>query len=159
MSGASKLLVPESIWQSTLNLFEPYAAAGLEAGCLWYGLRQDNNAIAMMIGIPKQENHPRYFDIDADSLAELTESAIALNLVAVAQVHIHPGKDVEHSPWDNQMIVSKRVHSLVLPYYGRRPCNILNIGVHRFESGGWQMLSSFDAEKALQIIPSLTDTR
>lgn len=159
MNGSKKLLVPEFIWEATLDIFEPYSKAGLEAGCIWYGIRSDDSSLTTMIGVPSQENHPRYFNIDSDSLAELTEAISMFNLVAVAQVHIHPGRDVEHSPWDDQMIISKRIHSLVIPHYGKRPCNISDVGVHRFLNNKWNIFSLTDDEANIQIIPNLVDTR
>lgn len=153
------LLVPELIWEQTLDIFEPFSRSDLEAGCIWYGRRGDEFNVVSMIGVPKQVNNPRNFHIDADSLAELTETIGETGLTVVAQVHIHPGIRVEHSPYDDEMIVSRRIHSLVIPYYGKRPCEISDVGVHLFGEGRWVLLESAEAVETVRIIPSVVDMR
>lgn len=154
-----ELLVPGFIWEQTLDIFEPFSRSGLEAGCIWYGRRGDEFNVVSMIGVPKQENNPRNFHIDADSLAELTESIGETGLTAVAQVHIHPGISVEHSPYDDEMIVSRRIHSLVIPHYGKRPCEISDVGIHVFRDGRWVLLESAEGLETVKIIQSVVDMR
>lgn len=154
-----KLLVPDFVWNQTIEIFAPFTDARLEAGCIWYGRRGDDFNIASVVGVPKQENNPLNFHIDADSLAELNEKIGETGLTVVAQVHIHPGVDVEHSFYDDRMIVSRRIHSLVLPYYGKQPCNTSDAGVHVFRDGSWQLLDSRQAGDAVEVIPTLVDMR
>jgi len=154
-----RLLVPEYIWEQTLDIFKPFSRSGLEAGCIWYGRRGDEFNLVSMIGVPKQENNPRNFHIDADSLAELNETIGETGLTVVAQVHIHPGISVEHSPYDDKMIVSLRIHSLVIPHYGKRPCDISNVGVHVFCDGRWVLLDSAKGVETVRIIPGVVDMR
>lgn len=153
------LLVPAFIWEQTLDIFEPFSRSDLEAGCIWYGRRGDEFNVVSMIGVPKQVNNPRNFHIDADSLAELTETIGETGLTVVTQVHIHPGISVEHSPYDDEMIVSRRIHSLVIPYYGKRPCEISDVGVHMFRDGRWVLLERAEAVETVRIIPSVVDMR
>lgn len=153
------LLVPDYIWEQTLDIFELFSRSGLEAGCIWYGRRGDEINVASMIGVPKQVNNPRNFYIDGDSLAELTETIGQTGLTAVAQVHIHPGISVEHSTYDDAMIVSRRIHSLVIPHYGKRPCEISDVGVHVFRDGRWVLLESAEGVEIVKIIPSVVDMR
>jgi hypothetical protein len=61
-------------------------------------------------------------------------------LVVVAQLHLHPGNDTRHSPWDDQLVVSKRIFSLVLPNYGAPPCSLAAAGIHAHDGGGWVCL-------------------
>lgn len=154
-----RLLVPEFIWESTLDIFAPFSKSGREAGCIWYGRRGDEFNVVSMIGVPKQVNNPYNFHIDADSLAELTERIGETELTVVAQVHIHPGVDVEHSPYDDEMIVSRRIHSLVVPNYGKRPCDISHVGVHVFRDGGWLLLESDESDETVKIIAGVVDMR
>ena len=157
--SAYRLLVPEFIWEQTLDIFEPFSISCLEAGCIWYGRRGDEFSVVSMIGVPKQVNNPRNFYIDADSLAELTETIGETGLTVVAQVHIHPGINVEHSPYDDEMIVSRRIHSLVIPHYGKRPCDLSDVGIHVVRDGGWVLLGSDEGVETVKIIPGVVDMR
>lgn len=160
MSAPSKLVVPIPLWQTTVELLQQYTLRRVEAGCFWYGLRCENHAAALSVGIPRQKNRPGNFEIDADDLAALVEVACGTaGLVAVAQLHLHPGTGVGHSPWDNEQIVSRNVYSLVFPRYGKAPVKLDNIGVHRFESGKWIRLPAGVARSAVLFVESLVDAR
>jgi hypothetical protein len=159
MTAPATLLVPKYVWETTLNVFSEYAVAQLEAGCFWYGHRDNDIAIAAVVGIPRQRNYAQSFEIDADDLAALTETACASGLVAVAQLHSHPGCDVRQSWWDDQRVISQNVSSLVLPHYGVSPCALATVGLHRFIQGQWRVLTQSEATAAIQFIPDLVDTR
>ncbi len=159
MSAPAALLIPEVIWQTTLEVFADYATAGVEAGCFWYGIRDDEKAVVALLGVPRQRNYPQHFEIDGDDLAALTEAACASGLVVVAQLHSHPGNDVNQSPWDDLRVVSQNVFSLVLPNYGEGGCHLRDIGVHRFQQDAWTRLPVAAASAAVQFLPNLLDTR
>lgn len=153
------LLVSGCAWQATAKLFSEYAARRVEGGCFWYGHRDEEKAIAVLLGVPRQINRPRNFEIGADDLARLTEAVSKLGLVAVAQIHSHPGLNVAHSPWDDSLVVSKRVYSLVLPNYGKNPISLVSVGVHRFEEERWLRLNKDAAKTAIQLLPDKLDLR
>lgn len=160
MSAPGKLVVSAMLWQQTLEVLHGYTGSKLEAGCFWYGLRNENAACALTLGIPRQINHPRSFEVPADDLAALI--AVACDpaaLVAVAQLHIHPGSDVQHSPWDDELVVSRNIYSLIIPNYCKLPIVFDSIGVHRFENNRWVRLSPAAAREAILITPSFADTR
>lgn len=160
MRPPSKLVVPIRLWQTTIELLQQYTPRKLEAGCFWYGLRCQDHAVALSVGIPRQKNRPGNFEISGDDLAVLVEAASGTaGLVAVAQLHLHPGTGVGHSPWDDTQIVSRNVYSLVLPNYGKSPVKLDKIGVHRFESGKWIRLAAGVARSAILFAESLVDTR
>ena len=160
MSAPSKLIVSDTLWRQTLELLQQYTLKKLEAGCFWYGLRTEDTACALTLGIPRQINRPKSFEIAADDLAALITAACnPAALVAVAQLHIHPGSHVHHSPWDDQQIVSRNVYSLVLPDYCKSPVRFDSIGVHRFENNRWTLMSPDAARQAVTITTSIVDTR
>ena len=160
MSVPTKLVVSDLLWQQTLALLQQYTAKRLEAGCFWYGVRTEDTASALTLGIPRQINRPANFDIPADGLAELIKAACETSgLVAVAQIHIHPGADVRHSPRDDKQVVSRNIFSLVIPNYCKPPIVFESIGVNRFENNRWTRLSSEVARKAIRIAASFVDTR
>jgi len=159
MSSPRSLLVSSHLWSATLDAFRPYSRRGVEAGCFWYGTRNDDFALASSVAIPQQINRRQNFHIPADSLAEMTQAACASGLVAVAQIHTHPSTDVRHSPWDDAQIVSQNVWSVVLPNYGRQPLNFCDLGVHRFGDGRWARLTADEVNRTLLVQPLVVDTR
>ena len=154
-----KLLVPETLWRDTSTLMRQYARKRVEAGCFWYGLRNDNSSIAATIGIPRQKNRPGNFHVHADDLASLVTTACGPGLVTVAQLHLHPDDDVDHSSWDNGQIVSRKILSIVIPNYGAQPFSLGTLGVHIFEHDQWRRLSAREAQEAVQVIRTVVDTR
>jgi hypothetical protein len=160
MTVPSKLIVTDTLWNQTVEVLQQYTPKELEAGCFWYGLRGEEAAAALVLGIPRQINRPRNFEIPADDLVALINAACEpAGLVAVAQLHIHPGADVRHSLWDDKQVVSKNVYSLVIPNYCRPPVLFESIGIHRFENGRWNRMSPESARGAVIITACLVDTR
>ncbi len=135
--NARLLRVSAAAWDTTLDLFEPFARAWVEGGCLWYGTRTAKQIKVQLIGVPQQINRPRNFEIPAEALAALNKE-VPDGMEVLAQIHGHPGDDTTQSWWDDQLIVSRRILSLVLPRYGCRPCAIENTGIHLFRNGSWE---------------------
>ncbi len=140
-----------ALWRATLDALRPYSTRHLEGGCLWYGRRDGQMARADLVGVPKQVNRPRNFEIPADALAELN-SRIGDELVVVAQVHSHPGVDTTHSPWDDTMMLSRKAISLVLPHYARPPCEIDMAGVHVYDGTRWVKLEPEVGRSKLRVV-------
>jgi hypothetical protein len=157
MPAPEFLFLSPDVWRTTASLLEPYAAARVEAGCYWYGVRSDTEAVAAMVGVPHQINRRRNFEVAADDLAQLVRG-VPDGLVAVAQVHTHPGLTTEHSPWDDGLIVSQKVFSLVLPDYGARAL-LSDAMVHEFADGEWRPLPPEQAARRIQLVLPLLDTR
>jgi len=76
------------------------------------------------------------------------------DLRLLAQIHSHPGDWVEHSPYDDQVVASRRGLSLVVPRYGRGvqlwPDRI---GVHEWQDGYWHRLSQGLARRRVRLVP------
>jgi len=45
------LLVSANVWRVTSELFSKYASKRVEAGCFWYGHRDEEKAIAVLVGV------------------------------------------------------------------------------------------------------------
>jgi hypothetical protein len=157
MAASSLLLLPGAIWNTTVALLEPYARAQVECGLYWYGLRNDDAALVSLVGIPSQINRPRSFEVADDDLAGLTR-AVPEPLVAVAAVHTHPGADTSHSKHDDRRAVSRKILSLVLPFYGRG-ARLEHAAVHEYREGGWRRLTPEEAQRRVVLVPALVDAR
>ena len=144
------LLVSQAGWARTIEVFGPFVKRAVEGGCLWYGRREIGSV--ELIGVPRQVNHPRNFEIPADALADLS-LAVSAELSVLAQLHAHPGRAVRQSPWDDQVIVSRRVISIVLPDYGRGPVDLHDCGIHRVIERQWTLLGREAAEQTVGLMP------
>ena len=147
------------MWENTLDLMAPYAERGVEAGCFWYGMRGIEADFAVLCGIPQQINRAQNFDIPSDDLATLVSALPTEGLVTVAQIHTHPGRETTHSRWDDGLIVSRKIYSLVLPHYGKRPCVPNAVSVHEFRGAEWHSLASKEAAISIRVISEILDTR
>lgn len=145
----TQLRFTPALWSATLEAMTPYQERRREGGCLLYGRRADDVARALIVGVPRQVNRARSFEIPADALAALN-TRVPDDLIVVAQVHSHPGADTTHSVWDDTQMVSRRAFSLVLPHYAALPCAPDSAGVHIFNGSNWIKLSG--AEAFLRII-------
>jgi hypothetical protein len=157
MTAPRRLLIPETAWRATVGLLAPYAVAQVEAGVYWYGTRSEEAAVVSVVGVPRQLNRPRNFDVHSEDLAALIRR-LPDPLVAVAALHTHPGIDTRHSEWDDARAVSRKILSLVLPFYGRGP-QLEDAAVHQSVDGRWVMLGPAEARSRLALIPTLIDAR
>lgn len=119
----------------------------------------DSASFATTVGIPAQINRPLNFEIPSEALAKLVSSLPTPDVVAVAQIHTHPGDDTSHSPWDDELVVSRKICSIVLPNYGLAPCPLESASVHEFDENGWRRLHIHEAATRLGILPPVVDTR
>lgn len=149
-----RLELTPALWQTTLGVLTSYRLRRVEGGCLWYGQRDAQTARAVLVGIPRQINRARNFEIPADALAELNTlvTRVRNDLVVVAQVHTHPGAETRHSLWDDAMMVSRKVFSLVLPRYSMLPCNIDTVGLHVHDGTKWMYLTREEAKGRLVVV-------
>jgi hypothetical protein len=157
MPAPEFLFVSPEVWRTTASLLEAYAAARVEAGCYWYGVRSDTEAVTAMVGVPHQINRRQNFEVAANDLAQLVRR-VPEGLVVVAQVHTHPGLKTDHSPWDDGLVVSQKVFSLILPDYGGRAL-LSDARVHEFADGEWRPLPPVEAARRIQMMVPLLDTR
>jgi proteasome lid subunit RPN8/RPN11 len=157
MPAPEYLIVTEDTWRMTAVLLRGYAGQGVEAGLYWYGIRSSESAAVITVGLPRQTNRSGNFEVGADDLAVLVRR-VRRPLVVVAQVHSHPGANVDHSDWDNDLVVSRKILSLVVPDYGRR-VHLEDLGVHEFVDENWYRLSNDEVARRIVVTPSSVDTR
>ncbi|RUM13496.1 hypothetical protein EFD56_27980 [Rhizobium phaseoli] len=120
--------------------------AGRNESCVfWYGERHGDNASVHSIRAPVQRSRRGNYHVEPESMSEMVRDLRAA-WRPLAQIHSHPGVEVEHSRYDDAMVSSRRILSIVFPYYGRPIANWpSDIGVHEWQLNYWHMLSSADA--------------
>ena len=156
-----------------------YSMPNMEACCFWFGARSPSGtAFVSGIVIPRQLNNRGHYHVEARAMVEVANVARARGWKNLAQVHSHPGPEVTHSGYDDEMANSRRALSLVFPKYGYMPgmwhfrgwlCRIWpvvlpdEIGVHAFLDGKWGRLNRAAACAALNVAagprPELIDLR
>lgn len=71
----------------------------------------------------------------------------------LSQVHSHPGTMVEHSPYDDQMAVSRHSLSIVFPRYGNWGGRwSKGVGIHEWQAGYWHLLDDVAAANRVAIV-------
>lgn len=143
---------------------------GVESCCFWLGPREPGGkATVMAIVVPRQRNQPGNYHVEADAMVGVANVARPRGWTNLAQIHSHPGPDVRHSGYDDEMANSRRALSLVYPTYGALPGMWRfrgwlwrlwpvpipqEIGVHAFLRAKWTLLDAAGVAAAMQVISS-----
>lgn len=146
-----QLRVPTEALTATLMLLQ--RAGRCESGLFWYGPKDTiGNGTVMWVVAPRQRMAWGNYHISAEALAEIVYR-LPDDWKPLAQVHSHPGSDVEHSNYDDRMASSRRALSLVFPCYGRPIAPFPNgVGVHEWQSGYWHLLDLECATRRVVVI-------
>ena len=112
----SSLIVPANALRATLELLE---SAGRRESCVfWYGPRGvPNSKVAGVLSPPQIMTWGNYH-VGPAGMSEMV-ALVPDEWRPLAQIHSHPGHMVEHSRYDDRMVSTKRVLSIVFPTYGR----------------------------------------
>jgi hypothetical protein len=148
------LQISQAVLSGTLAAFIPFAKRKVEACCFWYGRGDESgNGQVFAIVIPWQENHWGNYTVPANAMAAVSQATRSFGWRNLAQVHTHPGRGVEHSPYDDEHVNSRRALSLVLPQYGKwRGLWPQGIGVHEFQEDYWHLLADEAARQRITVL-------
>lgn len=140
---------------------DSYRGRDLEWCALLFGTRTTTGSVVETVVVPRQINHWGFYDVPADAMAEA--SAAVGDQLLVAQLHAHPGRDVEHSRVDDAKAASVKILSLVVPFYGEILPRPTGMGVHEHQSRYWHLLDRNTAARRVRfdgVAPTtLTDLR
>jgi hypothetical protein len=140
------LRLPAMLPGAVARAFASSARARLEAGALLYGVRGSGEEAAdeiCALVVPEQEGHAGRYHVPHAAIAAASATTRDHGWVTLGQVHSHPGRNVEHSWYDDRHAVSVRAISLVLPFYGANPRDWPDqIGVHEYQDGWWHLLTT-----------------
>lgn len=143
------LKAPRTLLGATLTALQ--SVGRREAACLWLGTSGDNGDCVHGLIVPKQTNQPLNYAVDARAMQAVAARARPRGWTLLANVHSHPGVNVEHSAYDDQMMPSQRALSIVLPSYGRGLAAWPSgVGVHEFIDNYWHLLPEADARTRVQ---------
>lgn len=149
--GTARLFLPLEALKATHQLLQ--LAGRRESGVMWYGPKDAcGNGTVHYVLAPRQQMRRRNYHVSAEALAELVHR-LPEGYKPLAQVHSHPGEWVEHSSYDDTMVSSQRILSLVFPFYGRQTSAFLHgVGVHEWQNGYWHYLDSESAANRVSLV-------
>lgn len=175
MQGA--VVVPADAVRMTSKFLR--SVTRLESCCFWLGRRATSGpATVEAVVVPRQKNHPTHYHVEPDAMLGVAAVARPRGWTNLAQIHSHPGVEVGHSEYDDDMANSRRALSLIYPRYGSvrgmwRFHGWLwrlwprafpdEIGVHAFTDNAWALLPPPDVNCVLQLThgpaPAFIDLR
>lgn len=149
LPGPTQLFIPVQALEATYDLLQE--AGKRESGVIWYGTRDERgNGIVRLVVAPRQRMHWGNYAVSVEALTEIVHR-LPDGWKPLAQIHSHPGEWVEHSAYDDEMVSSHRILSLVFPFYGRTSEGFLQgVGVHEWQNGYWHLLEGRDLEHRVQ---------
>lgn len=144
---AAILTLRKNAMDYTRAVFRETAARRLEACCFWYGFRSaEGGGEVVAVVVPRQRNNWGNYSVSAPAIGEMATATRHRGWVNLAQVHTHPGREIEHSRYDDDQANSRRALSVVLPFYGKwQRTWPAGVGVHEFQDDYWHLLSENDA--------------
>lgn len=157
------LIVPQSIWDDTWRAFAPYAQRGLECPAFWHGIENDATGVDVVttLTLPHAHRTGGYYNVPQEETRRVSQAVEMAGVVALAQVHTHPGDYIQHSEYDDQNALSmgETFLSLIFPFYGEKPLGIERVGVHERCDHRWFHLTAEQRARRIRIVPILIDLR
>lgn len=156
---AAILQLPAAALVHTLTMLQ--GLGRIEGCCLWYGhdVGKRSGRVEAVV-VPKQRGTWGNYEVSSNSVMEASTATRTRGWVCLAQVHSHPGVDVEHSTYDDTCAISRGALSLVFPRYGRWAGRFPHgIGVHEFQVDYWHLLSTAHAASRIVLDPTLPAIR
>jgi hypothetical protein len=144
-------LVPSVALESTVALLR--RAGRYESAVFWYGTKDGTgNATVAYVVSPQQISRPRNYHVPSSSVSAMVKR-LRPGWRPIAQIHSHPGDNVEHSVYDDSMAISTKVLSLVIPRYGNWSGIFPEgVGVHEWQNDYWHLLTNADAQARIRVV-------
>jgi proteasome lid subunit RPN8/RPN11 len=130
--------IPSSLWHKTQKGLATRGAGERESACLWVGQRGKEiwsvKGIIFLDDIPGTISNKRFHHTPKEVVNKIYQVLRKEGLQIIADVHTHPGRDVEMSDLDKNHPIEYRVGllSLILPNYGFPPITLRNTGFHEY---------------------------
>ena len=143
------LKIPPAAVEATHSLL--LRAGQCEACVFWYGERGDDVSRVRSVRAPAQTGSWGNYHVEPASMSDMTRD-LPDGWRPLAQIHSHPGFGTEHSRYDDQMVSSRRILSIVFPVYGApmQPWPS-GLGVHEWQIDYWHMLSPMQVKARLSL--------
>lgn len=154
----------EDVLVTTWRALRQTAAARREATVRWAGptfqARMPQQIVTTVI-VPEQRNGRYRFDVLHEATRRMGALLESRRLVNLAQLHTHPGSNVEHSGWDDERAYSSRAGalSIVWPLYATALPRFSAWGIHERQDKGWVLLRGKQRGERIVVLSGLEDLR
>ena len=137
--SSAKLTVSPSAVQATHDLLQ---RAGRSEACIfWYGERECEMSRVCSVRAPVQTSSFGHYHIEPEDLSQMVRD-LPDHWRPLAQIHCHPGRNTEHSRYDDLMVSSRKMLSIVFPNFGAHNASWpAGLGVHEWQIDYWHMLT------------------
>jgi hypothetical protein len=154
------IVLSELIWEALLDEFR-WPRAAVERVAYIDGVACGDLKVATTVTMPAAAMHPTHFTVSGDAMSEAGQHFLRYAMERLAQVHTHPGRDVRHSPFDDESAYSQMdgAVSIVLPQHARRGPELNKCGVHVRDAAGWRRLAAREIEQTICVLSGLLDFR
>ena len=125
------------------------------------GVACEDLQIATTVTLPNAAMYPQYFTVSGWAMSEAGRHFRPLGMQRLAQVHTHPGQDVNHSQFDDENAYSQLDGSvsIVMPHHARRRPALADCAVHVRDASRWRRLEIEEIEHFIRMIPGCLDFR
>jgi proteasome lid subunit RPN8/RPN11 len=147
---------PRQLLPLSVEAMRPYGAQGHEGLCLWFGNEEAGVVSITHLVVPHGPGlvtHPLHLSLSMRAMSRITRLGTEIDCYLAGQIHSHPGLMLELSDVDRRMGIHVQDYlSLVCPYYAQRDVqNVLQCGVHVFDSGRYRSLSSGEMDSRITV--------
>lgn len=139
----TRLVVPRTLFETTLRQLGERSAGWRESAAIWIGSLDGEDAIASEVlfhhDLCDDNAGPLSLELSEQAKFDLYRLLAARGQKVVSLIHTHPREWVGLSAVDEGNQICSRVGfwSLVVPWYGREPWDLARIGVHARTNDGW----------------------
>lgn len=158
--GGRVMLVQKETIRNTCELFARHGCRGEEAVAYWYGIECADGRISAVLSVaaPPAECSRGSYAVGRSEMARMGRAMRSQSMVSLAQFHTHPGRDTEHSQYDDLNAISARdgFLSLVAPWYGRGlDAALEGVTVHEAWNGRWHMLEGDAHRERIAVVDAV----
>lgn len=155
------LTLSDASWRQLLELLAT-SPARVERVAYLDGIRlAGGDGVVTTATVPQAQQSAGHFTVTADEMSRAGKHLRNHGLVRLAQVHTHPGLDVDHSIIDDTCAYSRKqgAISIVLPRHAAGDPLPTEGAVHVHDGQQWHRLSPVDAAAFVKLVPAVVDTR
>jgi hypothetical protein len=154
------MVLSQLLWETLLEEFR-WPRRAVERVAYIDGFQCGETDIAVTLTFPNAAMHPTCFTVSGDAMSEAGKHFRQFGMQRLAQVHTHPGRDVRHSPFDDENAYCQmdRSLSIVIPRHARYEPNLESCGIHVRDAAGWRRLTTKEIVRAIVLVPGCLDFR
>lgn len=155
------LTLPDATWHRLLELLAS-SPTGVERVAYLDGIRTaSGDGVVTTVTVPHAQQSAGHFAVTAEEMSRAGRHLRTHGLVRLAQVHTHPGRDVQHSTTDDALAYSRKAGavSIVLPCHAAGDPAPTEGAVHLHDGERWRRLDQAEAELLVRVVPAVVDTR